>query len=132
MGVLLIVVTITGQAVLNLPFSLIGSFVDVLSYIRLFAVGLSGVYVATCFNDMGKMVLNALPKEWFVVGLIGLILVALAGHILNILLGFMGVLVHAVRLNTLEFSNHADMQWSGFAFHPFAERNKINNNQTEK
>lgn len=130
-GILLIVVTITGEAALNLPFSLIGSFVDVLSYIRLFAVGLSGVYVASCFNDMGAMVLNSLPKEWFVVGLIGLILVALAGHVLNILLGFMGVLVHAVRLNTLEFSSHAGMQWAGFAYRPFAERNNKNNNQTE-
>jgi len=130
-GVLLIVGTVTGEAALNLPFSLVSSFVDVLSYIRLFAVGLSGVYVASCFNDMGKMVLNSLPKEWFVVGLIGLILVALAGHVLNILLGFMGVLVHAVRLNTLEFSNHADMQWTGIAYHPFADRNK-DNNQTEK
>ena len=130
-GILLIVVTITGEAALNLPFSLIGSFVDVLSYIRLFAVGLSGVYVASCFNDMGKMILNSLPKEWFVVGLIGLILVALAGHVLNILLGFMGVLVHAVRLNTLEFSNHAGMQWAGFAYRPFAERNNKNNTQTE-
>ena len=59
------------------------------------------------------------------------ILVALAGHVLNILLGFMGVLVHAVRLNTLEFSNHAGMQWTGIAYRPFADRNK-NNNQTEK
>ena len=123
-GIILIVVTISASAALNLPFSLVGSFVDVLSYIRLFAVGLSGVYVASCFNDMGKMVLNALPKEWFVVGLIGLILVALAGHVLNILLGFMGVLVHAVRLNTLEFSNHAELQWTGIAYRPFAEKEK--------
>lgn len=129
-GLLLIVVTISGSAVLNLPFDLVSSFVDVLSYIRLFAVGLSSVYVATCFNDMGKMVLNALPKEMFVLGLIGLILVALAGHVLNILLGFMSVLVHAVRLNTLEFSNHAGMEWTGFPYRPFA--NKNTENQTEK
>ena len=123
-GVLLIVATVTASAALNLPFSLISSFVDVLSYIRLFAVGLSGVYVASCFNDMGKMVLNALPKDLFVIGLAGLILVALAGHALNILLGFMGVLVHAVRLNTLEFSNHAEMQWTGIAYRPFAGKEK--------
>lgn len=129
-GLLLIVATVAPSAALNLPFDLVSSFVDVLSYIRLFAVGLSGVYVATCFNDMGKMVLNALPKDLFVIGLIGLILVALAGHVLNILLGFMGVLVHAVRLNTLEFSNHAGMEWTGFAYRPFA--NKNSENQTEK
>ena len=129
-GLLLIVATVAPSAALNLPFDLVSSFVDVLSYIRLFAVGLSSVYVATCFNNMGKMVLNALPKEMFVIGLIGLILVALAGHVLNILLGFMGVLVHAVRLNTLEFSNHAGMEWTGFAYRPFANRNT--ENQTEK
>ena len=129
-GIVLILVTISASAVLNLPFDLVGSFVDVLSYIRLFAVGLSGIYVASCFNDMGRMVLNALPKELFVVGLIGLILVALAGHVLNILLGFMGVLVHAVRLNTLEFSNHAGMEWTGITYRPFAK--KTNDNQNFK
>ena len=123
-GLLLIVVTITGEAALNLPFSVVGSFVDVLSYIRLFAVGLSGVYVASCFNSMGMMVLDSMPKSLFVIGLIGLILVAMAGHILDIILGFMGVLVHAIRLNTLEFSNHIEMQWTGIPYRPFAKKNK--------
>ncbi len=123
-GFVLIVATITGEAALNLPFAIVGSFVDVLSYIRLFAVGLSGLYVATCFNNMGKMVMDALPGNLAVIGIAGLILVALAGHILNILLGFMGVLVHAVRLNTLEFSNHIEMQWTGTNYRPFAEKIK--------
>ena len=35
----------------------------------------------------------------------------------------MGVLVHAVRLNTLEFSNHSGLTWSGTAFRPFAKPN---------
>ena len=121
-GLLLILITITGEALLTLPNSLVGSFVDLLSYIRLFAVGLSGMYVATCFNNMGKMVFDSLPKECFVIGLIGMILVALAGHLLNILLGFMSVLVHALRLNTLEFSNHVNMAWTGHEYHPFAKR----------
>jgi len=125
-GLLLILITVTGEAVLTLPSSLVGSFVDVLSYIRLFAVGLSGMYVASSFNNMGKMVLDSLPKEFFVLGLIGLILVALAGHLLNIVLGFMSVLVHALRLNTLEFSNHANMTWSGQAYRPFANKEKNN------
>lgn len=123
-GVLLIVTTISASAALNLPFALIGSFMDVLSYIRLFAVGLASVYVASCFNSMGKMVLDALPKAWFILGLAGLILVVTLGHTLNILLGFMGVLVHAVRLNTLEFSNHIEMQWTGIPYRPFAKKRK--------
>jgi V/A-type H+-transporting ATPase subunit I len=34
----------------------------------------------------------------------------------------MGVLVHGVRLNTLEFSAHLGLQWNGFAYRPFARR----------
>ncbi|MBQ9336811.1 MAG: hypothetical protein IJS14_05890 [Lentisphaeria bacterium] len=126
-GVLLILITITGEAVMTLPSTLVGSFVDVLSYIRLFAVGLSGMYVASCFNSMGRMMLDSLPKECFVIGLIGMIVVAVAGHLLNILLGFMGVLVHALRLNTLEFSNHAEMAWTGRAYRPFAKKQEEKN-----
>ena len=123
-GFLLIVGTTTAEAALNLPSALVGSFVDVLSYIRLFAVGLSGVYVGSCFNDMGLMLMNAMPKYLTILGVIGLILVAMTGHILNILLGVMGVMVHAIRLNTLEFSNHIEMQWTGIAYRPFAKKKK--------
>lgn len=130
-GVVLIVVTITLEAALNLPFALIGSFVDVLSYIRLFAVGLSGAYIAENFNKMGGMLLDALPKNLFVIGLLCLIIVALFGHILNIALGFLGVLVHAIRLNTLEFSNHMEMQWAGIRYKPFSKtKNPIKDNKT--
>lgn len=120
-GVVLVSATISGEAALNLPFSLIGSFVDVLSYIRLFAVGLSGAYIATNFNMMGGMVLDAVPKSLYILGLIGLVAVAIFGHVLNIALSFLGVLVHAIRLNTLEFSNHMDMQWAGKKYRPFAD-----------
>ena len=123
-GFLMIAGTTTAEGALNLPSALVGSFVDVLSYIRLFAVGLSGVYVGSCFNDMGLMLMNALPKYLTILGVIGLILVAMTGHILNILLGIMGVMVHAIRLNTLEFSNHIEMQWTGIAYRPFARKKK--------
>lgn len=124
-GVVLIIGTISAEAALNLPFALIGSFVDVLSYIRLFAVGLSGTYIAENFNKMGGMVLGSLPSSLYVIGLLGLILVAVFGHILNIALGFLGVLVHAIRLNTLEFSNHMEMQWGGIRYKPFS-KSRIN------
>jgi V/A-type H+-transporting ATPase subunit I len=99
--------------VLNLPFGFIGSFVDVLSYIRLFAVGLSSYYIAQSFNDMGRMVLELSP--WL---LPAAAVVIVFGHLLNIALGFMGVLVHGIRLNTLEFSNHMELTWSGKPYHP--------------
>ena len=47
------------------------------------------------------------------------IAVALIGHALNIVLALLSVLVHAVRLNTLEFSNHTGLSWSGQNFKPF-------------
>lgn len=121
-GAVLILITIRPAQLLNLPFDMIGSFTDVLSYIRLFAVGLSGMYIAQKFNMMGMMAKDAVPDKYAVVGFILLILVAVAGHVLNLALGFLGVLVHAVRLNTLEFSNHMGLQWAGFKFKPFSAK----------
>ncbi len=126
-SVVLIVVTIQGEAALNLPFDLVGSFTDLLSYIRLFAVGLSGMYIAEKFNDMGLMVLDPMRgSSWFWLGIIFLILIAVFGHLMNFALGFLGVMVHAVRLNALEFSNHMGLQWAGLLFKPFSIK------QTEK
>ena len=101
--------------IMNFPFGLIGGFVDVLSYIRLFAVGLSTYYIADSFNNMGLMVYKISPYLIFAT-----IVIILFGHILNILLACMGVLVHGIRLNTLEFSNHMELEWSGFVFKPFS------------
>jgi len=107
--------------VLYTPFNFINSFVDVLSYIRLFAVGLSGTYIATCFNSMGAMLYEG-QTGWklIVFGLCGGLVIVI-GHILNIALGAMSVLVHGLRLNTLEFSNHMQINWEGKAYKPFAE-----------
>jgi V/A-type H+-transporting ATPase subunit I len=108
-------------AIFQLPFDFIGSFTDVLSYIRLFAVGMAGVAIAQSFNGMAMDVMKASP--WFII--FG-ILIIIFGHILNLALGFMGVLVHAVRLNTLEFSNHSSLTWSGSKFKPFKKLEKDN------
>ena len=43
------------------------------------------------------------------------------GHSLNIVLGGMSVLVHGVRLNMLEFSNHLGQQWTGLRYEPFRD-----------
>lgn len=99
--------------VINLPFTFIGSFVDVLSYIRLFAVGLASYFIAASFNNMGAMIHGLSP--WLIPAAV---LVVLFGHLLNVALGFMGVLVHGVRLNTLEFSNQMGMTWSGRPYQP--------------
>ena len=123
-GVVLIVVSITADAVMTLASNLIGSFVDVLSYIRLFAVALAGALISQKFDEMGANLMGSLPDALQIAGAVLLILVAAFGNILNIGLGFLSVLVHAVRLNTLEFSNHVEMQWAGFKFRPFKKNNK--------
>ncbi len=100
--------------VFQFPFDIIGSFTDVLSYIRLFAVGLAGACIAGSFNGMAFDLCQV--SAWL---LPAGILVALIGHALNIALALLSVLVHAVRLNTLEFSNHTGLSWSGQSFNPF-------------
>ena len=106
--------------VFNFPFGAIGSFVDMLSYIRLFAVGMAGFYIAKSFNDMAVNLVHAISIP--AVGIIGAIVVLLFGHILNILLCLMGVLVHGIRLNTLEFSNHVGLRWACFIYEPFRKK----------
>lgn len=96
-----------------------GMFSDILSYIRLWAVGLAGGKVAGAFNDIGSMA-AAIP----VVGVLIQIIIFVFGHILNIILSCISILAHAVRLNLLEFSNHLGLEWSGRAYDPFKENNK--------
>ncbi len=97
-----------------LPLNLVSNFVDVVSYIRLFAVGTAGFAVASSFN---KMILGG-GVEGVLAGLVAGLLLFL-GHALNIMLCAMGVLVHGVRLNTLEFSSHIGMAWTGLPYRPF-------------
>jgi V/A-type H+-transporting ATPase subunit I len=106
--------------IFNFPFSVIGSFSDLLSYIRLFAVGMAGYYIAVSFNGMGMDLMHVQGAPAVVVVLAGLVVI-LFGHALNIALCLMGVLVHGVRLNALEFSNHMGLRWSGFNYQPFCK-----------
>lgn len=99
-----------------LVLDVVNSFTDVISYIRLFAVGMSGAAIAEAFNGMLS------PLFGSAVGVAGAAIILLFVHGLNIALAVMGVAVHAVRLNTLEFSNGLGLEWSGFAFEPFAKQ----------
>ena len=90
---------------------------DVISYVRLFAVGLASVQVAANFNSMALDLGLPLWLKWLPV-----VLIMLIGHGLNLAMAALSVLVHAVRLNTLEFSNHKGISWAGYAFKPFMNR----------
>ena len=80
---------------------------------------MAGASIAMNFNSMALDIAKSSP--YFIV--LGVIVV-LVGHALNLALCVMSVLVHAIRLNTLEFSNHSGLTWSGNAFRPFAKPNK--------
>jgi V/A-type H+-transporting ATPase subunit I len=93
-------------------------FSDIMSYIRLWAVGLAGAAIASTVNAMAGPMLGH-----FILFIFGIILLVF-GHGLNIVLNVLSVLVHGVRLNTLEFSSHVGLTWSGYAYRPFAKRIK--------
>ncbi len=91
----------------------IGFFSDIVSYVRLFAVGLATLEVAKSFNAMAAGLGSG------VVAILGSAFILFFGHGLNIILGCMSLIVHGVRLNMLEFSGHLSMEWSGFSYKPF-------------
>ncbi|NQT46673.1 MAG: hypothetical protein HQ593_04255 [Candidatus Omnitrophica bacterium] len=106
-----------GSGVGELLMRIVNSFTDVVSYIRLFAVGAATVAVADAFNQMASGVGGNSILAGFAAALI-----LLFGHTLNILLGAMAILVHGVRLNVLEFSSHLNMEWSGMEYSPFKNK----------
>ncbi len=104
-----------GEGLGTVALSLMNNFTDVVSYVRLFAVGLAGVAIAETTNGMAGGLGGG------VVAMVAGALIVVIGHSLNIVLGPMSVLVHGVRLNVLEFSGHANVTWSGVAYEPLKE-----------
>ena len=105
-----------GEGLGTLALGLMNNFTDVVSYVRLFAVGLAGVAIADTFNNMATGLGTS-----NIISIIAAGFIIVAGHSLNLILGPMSVLVHGVRLNVLEFSGHASVTWSGFSYKPFKE-----------
>jgi len=97
------------------PLSMVNCFVDIVSYIRLFAVGLASLSVAESFNGMAMQL--GWARIWTVPFIAAILLI---GHGLNIALCALGILVHGVRLNTLEFSLHKGLEWKGVPYRPFS------------
>jgi V/A-type H+-transporting ATPase subunit I len=97
-----------------LPLNVISSMGDIISYVRLFAVGLASVKVAENFNTMATGL-----EMGFAAKIIAMSAILLVGHGLNLAMGALSILVHAVRLNTLEFSNAKGITWAGMPYTPF-------------
>ncbi|MBK1645496.1 V-type ATP synthase subunit I [Thiocapsa imhoffii] len=93
------------------------AFGDVLSYLRLFALGLASASLAITFNGLARDAAAELAG----VGILFAILILLVGHTLNILLTIVSGVVHGLRLNFIEFYNWA-LSGEGYAFRPFKRK----------
>ena len=103
-----------------LPLNIMSALGDIISYVRLFAVGLASVKVAENFNSMATGLLDGAESIWAkVLMAVAMAAILVLGHALNLVMAGLSILVHAVRLNTLEFSNHKGVSWAGYAFKPF-------------
>lgn len=96
---------------------LMGMFGDVLSYMRLFALGLASASLALTFNDLASDVMAS--RSGFAI--LGGLLILAIGHILNFGLAMMSGVVHGLRLNYIEFYKWG-LPDEGFAFRAFARK----------
>ena len=99
----------------NFPLSMLSAFSDVISYVRLMAVGLASSVLAVSFNEMARDT-DAWPLA---------VLVLVFGHSLNLGLAMIAMFAHGVRLNMLEFCNNLGMQWTGYPYRPFAASERL-------
>ena len=100
--------------IITMLLGVVNMFGDIMSYIRLWAVGLAGAAISSTINSMAGPFLGG-----FII--FAAILILFFGHGLNLVMNALSVIVHGVRLNTLEFSNHLGLTWSGFKYEPFTE-----------
>ena len=101
--------------IVSVLLGVVNVFSDIVSYIRLWAVGLAGAAISATVNELVS------PFFGNFLFMILAIVLLVFGHGLNMILNVLSVIVHGIRLNTLEFSSHLDMSWSGHKFKPFKE-----------
>lgn len=92
---------------------------DVLSYLRLYALGLAGSMLGMAFNDMGLMVLGDGSNAILWIPFVILILI---GHTLNIAMAALGAFVHPLRLNFLEFFKNSGYEATGRTYNPLKKQ----------
>ena len=86
---------------------------DVLSYIRLFALGLAGGMLGAAFNDLALMVKGDSFLTW-----IPFVLILIFGHVLNVLMSALGSFVHPLRLTFVEYFKNAGYEGKGTKYNP--------------
>ena len=93
---------------------------DVLSYLRLYALGLAGAKLGEAFNAIGTQALGDGGAGW-----IFFILILIVGHTLNLAMCVLGAFVHPLRLNFLEFFKNSGYEGTGRRYNPLTEN--VNN-----
>ena len=101
--------------IVSMLLGVVNVFSDIVSYIRLWAVGLAGAAISSTVNEMVN------PLFGHFIFIIFAVIVLVFGHGLNMILNVLSVIVHGIRLNTLEFSTHIGLSWSGHKYEPFEE-----------
>ena len=96
----------------NMATGLLG---DILSYIRLFALGLSGGILASVFNSLAV----GMSPDNVVLGPIVMVLIFVIGHAINIFMNTLGAIVHPMRLTFVEFFKNSGFEGGGVAYQPF-------------
>ncbi|MXN64013.1 V-type ATP synthase subunit I [Stappia sp. GBMRC 2046] len=102
---------------LGAAFRLTNMFSDVLSYMRLFALGLAAASLAETINTLSGQLVHAAPG----IGMLIAFAVLVIGHGINIGLGLIAGVVHGLRLNVIEFFNWG-LKDEGKAFRPFRKQ----------
>ena len=100
----------------NMASGLLG---DILSYIRLFALGLAGGMLGATFNSLALMVVEGQEGFGAVLGWIGFGLIILVGHTLNIAMSCLSAFVHPLRLTFVEYFKNAGYEGKGEEYKPF-------------
>ncbi|MBN2890859.1 MAG: hypothetical protein JXL97_03245 [Bacteroidales bacterium] len=113
-----------GKGLWDVYSTVTGIFGDILSYIRLFALGLSSAILGFVINDIAIQILNSAP----VIGHILFIVFLLFGHTLNILISSLGSFVHPMRLTFVEFYKNAGFTGGGKEYKPFSKKVSVGNN----
>ncbi len=107
-----------GKGVWDIYSTITGIFGDLLSYIRLFALGLSSAILGFVINDIAMQILGASK----ILGPVFFVVFLLMGHTLNILISSLGSFVHPMRLTFVEFYKNAGFKGGGEAYKPFSEQ----------
>ena len=100
----------------NMASGLLG---DILSYIRLFALGLAGGMLGQTFNSLAMMVVDGQEGVGLVLGWVGFGLIIIIGHSLNIAMSCLSAFVHPLRLTFVEYFKNAGYEGKGEEYKPF-------------